>query len=604
MKKEAVSLIAGKISEEHRKNMVLGFAGMVENLARAKRVPMLTFNDLRFTKSCQVFMHPRGFQGMVTMTDRDTPLPSPLLEHPDASVQANFALVYVGWLIEFLEFGTFPFKMADGIRMKMPDGEKVVGSFTKSMYQILQKLYVSNSGFTARTVTSAVSLVSTSVHPTVGSCIFSARFSDFARYENVLTSFKSLFKDYDINSGVDLGSIDRGKKHNERFTQMIQALNESSFDGLAHKWDFSLPDEKDRWEENSNSVVGNGPFKSLIMDFFASVYNHNIFEDVNGKMVFATKNTICKFCTDHESPLGVKKECWFYGKNHVYEAIGRVCQTSTIVGMQWTKSFSLVTVHSFVEKVQNVTVDMCLDLYPNVQKILQNTEVYGPVRLDAKKQVTVKALSEITEPFGIPNTVDLGECFPSSGINLSVPITLVPLYLLEGIQTHADLAETYASRVRYGLGHSDFWEIFKNTPPSMLLNIMAVTDEYVDPVVFLKKIKFGTRLDAEDGSQRRAWFNKIMGRRENNEYRKAFLMAIDENVNIGPHLADESILVKMFDRGRGPNDLYNEYGGVDLHSCWLKLTLPYFEKEEELVVILASIGSSGTGGAGDVYTNM
>lgn len=148
MRKENLKEVAGKISEEHRKNMIIGFAGLVENLARNKRVPLLTFDDIQFTRSCQVFLHPRGYQNMVTIAGRDTPLPRPLPEHPDASIQPNFSLVYVGWIIDFLEFGQYPFKLPDG--MRMPQKENVAGQFSQSMYQALCKIYTPNSGYSSR----------------------------------------------------------------------------------------------------------------------------------------------------------------------------------------------------------------------------------------------------------------------------------------------------------------------------------------------------------------------------------------------------------------------------------------------------------------------
>jgi hypothetical protein len=174
---------------------------------------------------------------------------------------------------------------------------------------------------------------------------------------------------------------------------------------------------------------------------------------------------------------------------------------------------------------------------------------------------------------------------------------------MDELQEQAEASETFASYVRNGLSSTEVSEIIKTLHPTALAKLLALSDDWVDPAAFLSKIKFDDGFEGDSSSShRQSWFVSIVSAKENNHLRRSILLAIDENANITPQLKDKSISLSMHQENRGANDLHSRFGGIEMHTCWKQIILPFFKTKDELLAILAGIGSSRTNNSADLYT--
>lgn len=587
-----VRSIRNSISEERRKSMVIGLAGILESLARKNLTVLLQPADIQMTRTCQIFITPQAFHTICPFDPKGTPLPIPVNGHPDTIIKANFGLVYVGWLIEFLEFGSEPQKNKLTGGMIKPSEDLAKTPFSASMLAVLNKLYIPNTDGMSRPIYSAVQVVGNTVHPTSTFCVFSTAACGSQQFDHFQEKIKGL-----QNTGgpsADVGEVNRRKDPRNRFDNYVRKLQRAHIDGLTRQWNYTLVNERDT-AGGGGSAVGISPCKELIKDFFDMALEHRIFEEINGKLVLRTTNAPCKSCS-----TTAIKNCDYFGNQDVYDSLARATQCALVAGVRWSTPFALSTLASFYSRVKTVTQEMCFDVFPLARKILADTEIYGPIQKDKDGEILQFQLGNVTEPFGIPHTIDMDQYFPQLSIGLTVPVELVPLYLMDFLQTRTEETERFSSYFRNGFGGSsqtDFWKTFTKTPIPFMLQMICETSDYIQPDLFVKKIRFSTGFENDGGlgTYRKTWFHTIMCKKENNSLRRGFLRAVTGATSISPHLRDEgiSLSVASHDSSHG-NNLTRDYGGVQIQACFEKIKIPFFDRLETLEVILAAVCSSGT----------
>jgi hypothetical protein len=593
MSQDEMMALKTVISEDHKKAMFVGLAGIVEWLARQRHTLFLNPSDLRMTRACQVFIRPSAL-ALVPTSALSNPF-TPLSCHPDTVIRPNFALVYVGWLIEMLAFGTAPSKNPIGGAMNRPKEEMATNSFTHSLREVLGKLYCGNTDMSSRPVDSAVRLISNMVHASSTACIFSPAAVDSAQVDTVKNLIKEVERGRDLYGSVDVGSIDRKVNPLGRFDNYVQKLYRANGTVLTNAWTYSLPNERDTTAGGGGAAAaGIGPCKALIADFFELALEHRLFDNVNGKLMFATANGPCKACSQGRSAM---VNCTYFGANKALDSLARATQLALVLGVTWPKPFALCTLTQICDRFKTVTQEMCFDVFPLAKKLLMDTEIYGPVQKTSDGEIMTFQLGNVEGPFGVPHHIDLDEHFPILKAGISVPVNLVPLYLMEFLQTRMTESVTASSYFRSGLmAGGKIWTVFTQVSPSAILPFMCETSDYIDPVALLSKLNFdkGFVPSYPLGPERRNWFSNFLSKKENNYLRRAFLKAATSQTTITPAMADGSIKVMMSDPDAGHgNPLHREYGGVKIASCFGEVKLPYFATQEECEVVLLSVVSIG-----------
>lgn len=583
------------ISQEHKKSMLLGLGGFLERIARDGLALMMGPGDLAITRTCQVTLRPSAFANVVRIAPGEKvqqTFASQMEAHPDTLMRANFGQVCVGWLIELLEFGKVPQKnVITGVMIK-PSEADCRNHFSKSLLGVLQKLYVPNTEEISRPVPSVTGLIMASVHTIGSACIFSSSFYDHDQFEHYRRCFQDL-KDT-TNHGPKMGIVDRAPTSCTitRFANYVECLSKAKLESCVDVWQYELVGERDATTEGEELAIGEGPCRSLIRDFFDLALSHRIFTSFGGKLVFATENSFCGGCT--------AQKCQYFGNAKTIEALARATQLAMCMGVKWPKPFASVTVDSMFGPVKSVTQESCFQVFPLSKEILTGTEIYGPIQRVPSTQkgepgrIIPFELCKVKEPFGMPNTIDMGKEFPCAGLSISPPVHLASLHLMDALEKILQKTADMAAAFRKGLGEvqrTRFWNVFSATPHQIATELICEGDDLVPPELLLKKIKFSSEF-ATGG--RSAWFADIMCRQENNQLRRSFLQAVTSMPYIGPHIEDGMIKIDMASPGEEyGNDVVSEFGGIDIHACFTSVKFPHFDSSEQLELLLKSLVSSG-----------
>lgn len=340
-------------------------------------------------------------------------------------------------------------------------------------------------------------------------------------------------------------------------------------------WHFTLANEQDA--DTMESVSGNGPLMAMVAGFMREVLRHRLFDEINGKLVFATSGECCRACTVHGAFV---RKCKYYTPS-TYDAIGKACQLAVCLGIRWEKPFSLMATAPLLGLSRYVSHEMVYDLYPLARQLQRDPFMYGPVRLDENGDALRFQLAGVIEPFAIPHTVPIGELF---GVDSTacVPVRLLPHYLAEHIQKRMDLTKPYEERFRNSmLNMTSFWHVFGCLPVYTVSTLLGFPTTYVDPNALLEKINFYKGMD----EHKIAMFKRIMA--GDADLRSSFLRAVTESPQIPLNMPDKAIEVSM-----GPGDgKCEEYGGADVRVCFLTVRLPVCETEDEMRTALVSMGS-------------